>query len=148
MTSGDSLRFDLIDHVMLIVHADMPPDEADWQRMVTVRNASRAKIRGNLVIAPPRASINAAQRADVAAFMKATGAPIAVITDSALIRGVARAVGFLGVQVRAYPRAELLSALNFLMVPPSRHADLLRRIEVLQAQLAGAARAGAVASTR
>lgn len=138
MTSGDSLRFDVVDHVMLIVHADMPPEDADWQRMVIVRNSNRAKIRGSLVIAPSRASIDAAQRADVAAFMKATGVPIAVITDSALIRGVARAVGFLGVQVRAYPRTDMVSALNFLMISPSRHADVLRRIELLQAQLAGA----------
>lgn len=145
MTSGDSLRFDVVDHVMLIVHADVPPEDADWQRMVTVRNSNRAKIRGSLVIAPPRASINAAQRADVAEFMKATGVPIAVITDSALIRGVARAVGFLGVQVRAYPRTELVSAMNFLMVSPSRQADMLRRIEVLQSQLAGA-RPGATAA--
>lgn len=142
------MRFDLVDHVMLIVHADMPPDDADWQRMVTVRNSNRAKIRGNLVIAPPRASINAAQRADVASFMKASGVPIAVITDSALIRGVARAVGFLGVQVRAYPRNELVDALNFLMVPPSRHADMVRRIEALQAQLSGITRPSASAATR
>jgi hypothetical protein len=98
-----------------------------------------------LVIAPPRASINAAQRADVAEFMRATGVPIAVITDSALIRGVARGVGFLGVQVRAYPRTELADAMNFLMISPSRQAEMARRIEVLEAQLAGA-RPGATAA--
>jgi 2,3-bisphosphoglycerate-independent phosphoglycerate mutase len=32
--------------------------------------------------------------------MKKTGIAIAVVTDSALIRGVARAVGFLGVNVQ------------------------------------------------
>jgi hypothetical protein len=139
--SADTLRFDIVDHVFLIVHADVPPDEQDWARLVLVRNANRTKIRGNLVVAPPRAIINAAQRADVATFMKETGSSIAVVTDSALIRGVARAVGFLGVKVRAFQPAELTSALDYLVMPKSQHAELVRRIEILKAQLASVARA-------
>ena len=134
--SESTLRFDIVDHVLVIVHADVPPADQDWQRLVLVRNANKAKIRGNLVIAPPRASINAAQRADVAAFMKDTGISIAVVTDSALIRGVALAVAFLGVQVRAFSPAQLDSALAFLVVPPSRQAEITRRVELLKGQLA------------
>ena len=138
MNNADSLRFDIVDHIMLIVHADAPPDDGDWARMVVVRNGNRDKIRSNLVIAPPRATINAAQRADVAKFMKETGISIAVVTDSALIRGVARAVGFLGVQVRAFALAEMPSALNYLVVPQARHDAMIRRIDALKAQLAHA----------
>jgi hypothetical protein len=141
---SDSLRFDLVDHVMVIVHADMPPSDGDWSRMIVVRNANREKIRGNLVVAPPRASINAAQRADVAQFMKETGTRVAVITDSALIRGVARAVGFLGLHVRAFSPAELASAFNYLAVPQSRHAEMLRRIDGLKTQLARVAQASSL----
>ena len=136
VTSSDSLRFDFVDHVMLIVHGDVVPDEGDWARMISVRNANRERIRSNLVVAPPRATINAAQRADIVQFIRETGTSIAVVTDSALIRGIARAVGFLGVQVRAFPPTDLAGALNFLVVPPSRHADWARRIEALKAQLA------------
>lgn len=131
-----TIRFDIVDHVFVIVHADVPPADEDWKRMVLVRNANKSKIRGNLVIAPPRASINAAQRADVAAFMKGTGISIAVVTDSALIRGVAMAVAFLGVQVRAFSPAQLESALSFLVVPPSRQGEIVRRVERLKGQLA------------
>ena len=84
---------------------------------------------------------------DVAKFMKETGISIAVVTDSALIRGVARAVGFLGVQVRAFAPAEMPSALNYLVVPQARHDAMIRRIDALKAQLAhargGAAQKGA-----
>ncbi len=121
---------------MLIVHADTPPLDEDWARMAVFRNANRDKIRSNLVIAPPRASISASQRADVASFMRESAVSIAVVTDSALIRGVARAVGFLGVQVRAFSPKELESALNYLIVPPSKHAEMIRRIDSLKAQLA------------
>jgi len=144
VADSDSFRFDIVDHVMLVVHADMPPSDADWARMVVVRNANRDRIRSNLVIAPPRASINASQRSDVAQFMKATGTSIAVVTDSALIRGVARAVGFLGVQVRAFAPNELTSALNFLVVSPSRHPEFGRRIEIMKAQLGGNARSASL----
>jgi hypothetical protein len=71
----------------------------------------------------------------VAQFMKAKGTNIAVVTDSALIRGVARAVSFLGVQVGAFAPAELTNALLFLLIPQPRHADVIRRIDAMQAQL-------------
>ena len=74
LPNSDSLRFDIVDHVMLIVHADVPPSDADWARMIVVRNANRERLRSSLVLAPPRASINASQRADVTQFMKETGA--------------------------------------------------------------------------
>jgi hypothetical protein len=140
VTDSDSLRFDIIDQVMLIVHADVAPSDGDWARLLVVRNANRAKLRSTLVIAPPRASINSAQRADVAKFMKETGTGVAVLTDSALIRGVAMAVGFLGVKVRAFAPNALTTALAFLMVPESRHAIFVHRVDALQAQLASAAR--------
>jgi len=125
---------------MLIVHADVLPSDSDWARLMVVRNASRAKLRGTLVIAPPRASISAAQRADVTKFMKDTGSSVAVMTDSALIRGVAMAIGFLGVKVRAFAPKEITTALNFLVVPESRHTIFIRRVDALRAQLDSASR--------
>ncbi|HKO47511.1 MAG TPA: STAS/SEC14 domain-containing protein [Polyangiaceae bacterium] len=139
MPNSDSLRFDIVGHVMVIVHADTPPSDADWARMVVVRNASHERIRSTLVVAPPRASINASQRADVAQHMKETGASIAVVTDSALVRGVARAVGLLGLRVRAFAPGELASALDYLAVPQSRHAEMIRRIDAMKTQLRGSA---------
>ena len=133
---ADTLRFDVVDHAFVIVHANVPPDEQDWARLTLVRDANRRKIRGILVVAPPRASLDAAQRASVTTFMKETRSTIAVVTDSALIRGVARAVGFMGVQVRAFAPSELARALDYLVVPASRHADFTRRVEILEAQLA------------
>lgn len=135
MANADSFRFDIVDHVMLVVHADVPPDERDWARMVLVRNANRDKIRSTLVIASPRASPTAAQRADVAQYMNATGTSIAVVTDSALIRGVAHAVSFLGVKVRAFSSSDLQAALQYSLVPQARFADMCRRIDAMQAQL-------------
>ena len=140
MTDSDSLRFDIVDQVMLIVHADVPPSDSDWTRLQVVRDANRAKLRSTLVIAPPRASINAAQRADVVKFMKETDTSVAVLTDSALVRGLAMAVGFLGVKVRAFAPNALTAALNFLTVPESRHTIFIRRVDALRAQLASAAR--------
>jgi hypothetical protein len=141
---NDSLRFDIVDHVLLIVHADVPPSDADWSRLLLVRNANRERLRSHLVIAPPRASINASQRAEVARFMKETGMTIAVVTDSALVRGVARAIGFLGVRLRAFAPGELTSALDFAIVPSSRHAEFRRRIELMKAQLTGSTRNAAL----
>ena len=136
MTVTDTLRFDLVDQILLVVHADVPPSEADWARLMVVRNANRHKIRGTLVVAPPRASINSAQRADVVEFMKQSGTAIAVMTESVLIRGVARAVGFLGVKVQAFPLREVAQALDSLGVARSRQGEMMRRIDALKSLVA------------
>jgi hypothetical protein len=133
----DSLRFDIVDHVLVVVHADVVPDVNDWARMITVRDANRLRIRGGLVVAPPRANINAQQRADVARFMKETGACTAVMTDSALIRGVAAAVGLLGLKVRAFRPSDLNGALDYLNVPAGKRVEFQRRVAALSAQLDG-----------
>ncbi|RYZ09815.1 MAG: hypothetical protein EOO73_02730 [Myxococcales bacterium] len=143
---GDSLRFDIVDQVLLVVHADMPPSAHDWARLITVRDANRLRIRATLVVAPPRASLSAQQRSDVVSFMKSTGGGIAVLTDSALVRGVARALGLLGLRVRAYAPLEIASALDFCGVTEPRREDLRRRIAALQAQLAGMTKAPAPVS--
>jgi hypothetical protein len=136
VTSVDTLRFDIVDNIMLVVHADAPPSEPDWARLMMVRNANRQKIRGTLVVAPPRATINANQRADVVSFMKETGTGVTLLTESVLVRGVARAVAVLGVKVQAFAMGDGASAFDSLAVPRSRHADLSKRIEVLKKQLA------------
>ena len=135
MSNADTLRFDIVSHVILIVHADVAPDANDWKRMMIVRDAHHDKLRGVLVVAPPRAKLSASQRSDVTRSMRETGASTAVVTDSALVRGVARAIGFLGVPVRAFSPTEVASALNFLAIPPTRHDDFIRRIEALKMQL-------------
>jgi len=135
LPTADSLRFHLVDHVLLVVHADCPPDDGDWQRMALVRDANRLKIRGTLVVAPPRASISAEQRASVARFLKENDARAAVLTDSALIRGVALAVGLFGVQVRAFAPSSLVSALDYLQFSQARHAEMARLVESLKKQL-------------
>ncbi len=139
---GTSLRFDLVDHVLLVVHADMRPHPEDWERLLLVRDANRQKIRATLVIAPPHASLDSAQRSSVAQFTKATGGRIAVLTHSALVRGVARALGLLGLPVSAFSPPDILGALAFCGVPKSRHVDMLRRIEALEAHLSSAAPEG------
>jgi len=49
---------------------------------------------------------------------------------------IALAIGFMGVQLRAFAPSEITSALNFLLVPSSRHAAVLGAVESLKAQLA------------
>jgi len=136
VSDADTLRFDIVDQILLVVHADMPPSPTDWARLLVVRDANRLKLRGTLVIAPPRASIDATQRADVATFMKETGTAIVVMTDSVLIRGLARAIGVFGVKVQAFPLKDVAGALDFLSVPRVPQKELVRRIDALKAQLA------------
>lgn len=133
MATPDTLRFDVLDHVMLIVHANLAPDAEQWSRMMLVRGSPTSGVRDCLVVAPPRASLSVAQRADVVRLSKRGS--IAVLTESALVRGVSAAVGLLGVKVRAFDPRDLEKALTYLELPPRRHADAERRLTLLKSQL-------------
>jgi hypothetical protein len=132
----DTLRFDLVDHLLVVVAADAPPGEADWERLRTVREANRGRIRMMLLVAQPRSLPTSAQREEFTTFMRLTGLGVAVITDSALLRGLGLAMSKLGLKVRAYAPSDLARAFEFCGVSESRREDLTRLIGALKAQLA------------
>lgn len=129
--------------MLLVVCADAPPADLDWARLKSVREANRAKIQMALVVAPPRAVLSAAQRAEIAAFMKATDSGLTIITDSALNRGIVLALGMLGLKVRAYAPSEVAQALNHCGFSAPRALEMRRRIDTLTAQLLEGPRIGA-----
>lgn len=134
MQGPRTLRFRVVGELMLVVHADIVPSESDWSQMLRTRDD--AKPKSILVVAPPKASINASQRADVQTYLAQTGARIAVLTDSKLVRGAALAVAWFGVPVRAFPSKGLGDALTFLEVKPERLQIIERAIQDLDAELA------------
>jgi hypothetical protein len=129
------LRFKVIGDLMLVVHADTPPADSDWADMLRERDDHAGTLKGLLVVAPPKASINASQRADVQSYLRQTGARIAVLTDSKLVRGAALAVAWFGVSVRAFPTSGLHAALEYLQGPAEREALVARTIGELNEKL-------------
>lgn len=128
------MLFRVMGDLLLVVHADVPPSEAEWSEMLRVRDDAE-RLTGILVSAPPKASINASQRADVQSYLEETGASIAVLTHSKLVRGAAFAVAWFGLPVRAFPPNELGEALAFLGQAPDRTPEIDASIQALAAEL-------------
>lgn len=112
---------------MLCVHANEPPSSEDWDAFVQARDGHVPPVRGLLVIAPPRATIDVRQRGNVKTFLKYTGARLAVVTESRVVRGLVTAVAWFNVRVAAYAPDGVEEALSFLGLGSERH-DEARKI--------------------
>lgn len=132
-----SMAFRVVGDILLIVHADMPPSAEDWSEMSKLREALADRLKGQLVVAPPRAIIDARQRADVKAFWQRSHVSLAVLTDSRLARGAAIAVAWFGVAVRAWPTQYIDEAMTFLAVPVERREELRQAAQALAAEIRG-----------
>ena len=118
----------VFDDIMVVVHANAPPTDEGWARMLLIRDLNRPKLRGMLVVAPPKATISLEQRKDVYAFLKETGSRISVLSDSAAVRVIASTVGLLGVKVRAFDMKDLKKALDYIGADSALIPDVLRQI--------------------
>src|ERR1022692_4344288 len=96
-----TMAYRIVKDILLVVHADRAPSAEDWAGMVHMRDSYPGRLKGQLVVAPAHASIDACQRADVQAFSQRTRSRIALLTDSQHARGAATAVAWFGVAVRA-----------------------------------------------
>lgn len=70
-------------------------------------------------------SVDSVQRKEAAGIVKAIEPKIAVVVDSAISRGVLTALGWLGVNIKAFGPGDERKALEYLNAPGVRHEDIL-----------------------
>jgi len=131
------MAFRVVCDIFVIVHADMPPSAEDWSEMSRLRDACAVRLKGQLVVGPPRAIIDARQRADVKMFWQRSHVSLAILTDSRLVRGAAIAVAWFGVTVRAWPPECIDEAMAFLVVPVERRDEVRQAAMALAAEVRG-----------
>src|SRR5262249_48860749 len=118
--------------IFVVVQSAGLPTGADWAEYIA--DAADSEFRGALVVSNG-AKLTPTQRADVERLLKKNNAKNAVVTDSIVTRGVATALAWFGVPVRAFQPRELLSALDYLDVPSEQRSDVLALVERLQRTL-------------
>jgi serine/threonine protein kinase len=130
-----TLHHRFVGDVMLCVHANEPPSPEDWQAFVDARDARAETLKGLLVVAPPKATIDVRQRENVRKFLKLTGTRLAVITESRVVRGLVTAVGWFTSQVRAFAMDEVEEGLTFLGLGHERHEEARKALRELDFDL-------------
>lgn len=130
-TTGAWIYFDSI--AMLVAKSEAPPIPADFDE-VTADLAAQPSLTG-IIVRPRGRTPGARQRASMHELVAKRSLRVAVLTDSALVRGAATALRWFGAPVECFPEASLDAALEFLGIPAERLSLARQRFEELLAQV-------------
>jgi len=131
--------YDYVDDMMITVHKDVDPTQEDWSRMLTDLKVKARELRSSLVLAGS-IKLTARQRKELADTVGGSKLKVAVMTESAVTRGILRAIGWLGgpTNVRPFAMKDLGGALDFLEIREPRRRRVEVAIDALRAGLAEA----------
>ena len=138
-----SMAFELVDDLLVMCLGNTEPSNRDWEQWA--ERCRRMEHRA-ILITTAGASPNSRQRARIAEVMEDVERPppVALLTDSAVVRHVMTAFSWLlgrKQAIKAFPPTAVLEALQWLGVqlPPARAQEALTR---LRSGLASASRTG------
>ena len=77
------------------------------------------------------------QRKDFNDALRGHQPPLALLTDSSLVRGAITAYSWFNKNIRAFPRANLADALSYLGVPELQYGKMEREVNGLREQVSG-----------
>jgi hypothetical protein len=133
----DTLLYKIANELALLVHGDDAPSDHDWGAYVDALDRHHGRLSSVLVLADGPGP-NAAQRARLNALVERAGRPVptAVVTHSAVARGIVTVLHWFNPGIRAFAPEELAKALDYLAVEGSRRAPLKCEIAELRLILA------------
>jgi hypothetical protein len=132
MHSNSSFSWALYESVLLVAQRPGMPTDADWSEYV--KDAGVVPFTGVLVVGEGN-KLSPTQRADAGRLLRRNGARNAVVTSSAVSRGVMIALGWLGVKVRAFGPADFNGAFDYLGVPVEQRGEALALVKALRSAL-------------
>jgi hypothetical protein len=130
----------VVDRLFIVVYGPDGPSDEEWNGYL--KDVERHGIdRTQQLIVTPGGGPNAAQRGTLNALLAGRSVPVAVMSDSARIRGVVTALSWFNRSIRAFPPNGLHDALAYLEIPATRGDLIQREILRLRALLSGNERA-------
>jgi hypothetical protein len=131
------MAYDIVGTTMVCIHAPGPIAEGDWQTFLD--RYVLAAFTGCLVLVDAgSAGPDAGQRARLAACMRGREAPpVAVVTQSAVHRGIVKVIGWLqkSNHMTAFHPSRLAEAMDFARVAAADRAAIHRFIETEVARI-------------
>ena len=126
LTVLSDLAFGVSGKVFILVHKPGVPDEANWTRFLEAANAACLAHGVNIWLVYADGTVpSAPQRSSASAFHNYHRSYAAILTNSALTRGVVTAIGWMtGSHIRAFRTTDFSGAFNFLQV---KDADSIER---------------------
>ena len=125
----------IFDGVFIGVYDIEPPTDQEWQLALDLVREHVSEIRCGLIVTDGGGP-NAHQRKALdEQLMHQRATPRAVVTSSAVARGIVTATSWLGHRLKAFSPDQLSLAFEFLEVPIERRAALMEQVRKLRVEL-------------
>ena len=132
MRGNSSLAWTRFQRLLLVAQRPGLPKDADWADYM--QEAASAPFTGALVVGEGN-KLAPTQRAAVEVLLKSNGARNAVVTGSAVSRGVMIALGWFGVPVKAFSPNDMRGAFEYLGLASEHRGEALVLIDRLRRML-------------
>jgi hypothetical protein len=135
----DHMGFKIVGTLHIIVVGEKDPTVADWAQYV---QALRAEEKRGIDVTQMRTLVfsdgggpNTAMRKTVSDLLHGRTTPLAILTGSAMMRGIITALSWFNPDARAFAPGEAGEALRFLQVPSLKFDSIKSTAQELQKSL-------------
>lgn len=133
-------NFTSVGSTFIVVHADMPPSDEDWDGMIKYSLGMASSPRG-LTGVLVHAHLSLPTSAQRERLVK-SGIPVrpqAILTSSGLVRGASTCLAWLGMgkHIKTFAPSKLDEALGYLAVPVLERRQVLAALSKLKLELVG-----------
>jgi hypothetical protein len=130
---GPVMLQSLVEGVRIVV-SERPLTDAEWEEQVRIALAWVPQTSGVIVVTEG-SGLTSKQRSMYAKHQSLLSQPTAIVSSSAVMRGIVTAMSWLGAKHQAFSPQRMDLAFEFLGVPPATRQRVLREIEVMQGKL-------------
>ena len=111
--------------VVLAVHSECDPSDREWGGFVGLCEASRGTA---ILIVSNGGGPNSAQRAEIDRLSYWRDRPTAIVTESAIARGIVTAILWTGKNIRAFYPHQIDDAFDYIAVVAAWRPELVRAL--------------------
>jgi hypothetical protein len=129
MRSNASTAWMYFDSLVFIAHRSGPIQAEDFSEYIADMYTHQG-ITGAVVI-PGDAAPGPSQRAEIQKWFESTGARVAVVSASLLVRGAVTALSWFSVPIHSFALNQMDAALHYVELPVQRHAVAKRALRSL-----------------
>jgi hypothetical protein len=133
---GKSFAAQFEDKYAVFVHADTPPTDAEWSRVVAEYQRVHDLRAFRVLVYTTGGAPTAAQRAQLVAALGRTKPRIAILTKSVIARIAAKAVSLFVSELRVFDAHQLDAAIDYLELIGPERADARDALESLRKSVA------------
>jgi hypothetical protein len=133
---GQSFAAQFEDKYAVFVHADRPPTDAEWSRVVAQYRQVPDPRRHRVLVYTAGGAPTAAQRADLVKVIGREQPRIAILTKSVIARVTAKAVSLFVPELRVFDAEQLEPALDYLELSGSDRAGARSTLDSLRKNVA------------